>query len=189
MENPYVKLAREAVEKFIKEKRIIEPPDWLPEEFFKEKAGTFVTIEREGQLRGCIGTWLPTKENIAKEIISNAILAATKDFRFKPIETNELPLLNFKVYILEKPKLVKKISQLDPKKYGILVKAFPQSWFKKGDFVFDGKMPIKTGILLPDLEGIDTPQKQVFIACQKGGIDILREKILIYKFKVKKFSD
>ena len=189
MENPYVKLAKEAVEKFIKEKRIIEPPDWLPEEFFKEKAGTFVTIEKEGQLRGCIGTYLPTKENIAKEIIANAISAATEDYRFGPIVKEELPHLVFTVYILSKPELVKDIKELNPKKFGIIVKTVPHTYPNGTDVVFNGHIPHKTGLLLPDLEGIDTPEKQILAACQKGGINLLEEKIVIYRFKVKKYKN
>ena len=107
--NPYIQLAKKAIETYIKEEKIISPPADLPDEFFKSRAGVFVTIEREIQgisrdeqkrvLRGCIGTYLPTKENIAKEIISNTIAAAVKDYRFNPIKEEELPYLVYTVYV------------------------------------------------------------------------------------------
>ncbi|MCD5396478.1 MAG: AmmeMemoRadiSam system protein A [Candidatus Pacebacteria bacterium] len=183
MKNPYIKLARMAVEKYIKEGKIIEPPKDLPDEFCKERAGVFVSIHKKKEgishdeqkriLRGCIGTYLPTKENIAKEIISNAI-SATKDPRSLPIQKDELPYLTYEVYILEEPKLIKSLDELDPKKYGILIKAL--------DFE-------KSALLLPDLEGIDTIEKQIFVCCQKAGIDPTKEKFVIFKFGAKKYEE
>jgi AmmeMemoRadiSam system protein A len=184
--HPLVFLAKQTVETFIKERKIIEPPKDLPEEFLKKKAGTFVTIEKNGELRGCIGTYLPIKENIAKEVIQNAIAAATEDWRFGPVQKEELPYLSYTVYILSEPELVKDISELDPKKYGVIVKSVPIS--PSGDVVFNGHFVPKTGVLLPDLEGVDTVEKQIFIACQKAKIDPQRENFLIYKFTVEKFK-
>ena len=202
--NSLVSLAKSATENYIKEKRIISPSENLPEEFLNEKSGTFVTIEKKGQLRGCIGTYLPVRENIAEEIIHNAIAAATEDCRFGPIQKQELPDLSYIIYILEKPELVltkeisdspefflKKLKQteLDPKRYGVIIKTIPISsagQSSSGEAIKDA-VP-KTGLLLPDLEGIDTAEKQIFIACQKGGIDTEREKIIIYKFTVEKYG-
>ena len=150
----------------IKEGEVISPAENL-----SRKAGVFVTIENQGQLKGCIGTYLPTKENIAEEIIHNAISAATEDYRFSPIKKEELPLLSYAIYLLNPPEPVKEIKELDPKKFGIIVKAASS---------------FKTGLLLPDLEGVDIIEKQLAIACQKAGIDPLREKISIYKFTVEK---
>ena len=186
--NPLVNLAKLTVENYIREGKIITPAPDLPEEFLKRKAGTFVTIEKDGKLRGCIGTYLPTKENIAKEIISNAITAATEDYRFGPIQKEELPALSYTVYILNEPELVKNLKELDPKKYGIIVKTMPIAFPNSTDVVFNGHLVAKTGLLLPDLEGVDTIEKQISIACQKGGIDLAREKIFIYKFTVEKYQ-
>jgi len=193
--NFYTLLAKQAIENYIKEGKIISPPKDLPEEFFKKKAGTFVTIEKQSTinnkqltLRGCIGTYLPTKENIGKEIISNAIAAATEDYRFGPIREEELPHLSYTVYILGEPELVKAIKELDPKKYGIIVKTIPIKGPTGIDVVFNGHFVAKTGLLLPDLEEVDTIEKQISIACQKGGIDPVREKILIYRFTVEKYQ-
>ncbi len=170
--NPYVFLAKSAVENFIRERKIISPSKNLPKEFFERKAGVFVTIEKNGELRGCIGTYLATKKNIAKEIIYNAIAASTEDYRFGPITEKELPYLSYTVYILSEPELIKDISELNPKKFGIIVKTIQN----------------KTGLLLPDLEGVETAKQQISIACQKGSIDISKEKILTYRFIVERYK-
>ncbi|MDI6591785.1 MAG: AmmeMemoRadiSam system protein A [Patescibacteria group bacterium] len=188
MAHPYVELAKKAVETYIKKGEIISFLDKLPKEAFEKKAGTFVTIEKNGELRGCIGTYLPTKENIGKEIIYNAIAAATEDYRFGPIQKEELSSLSYTVYILSKPELVKDIKELDPKKYGIIVKTVPITYSNGTDVVFNSHFVPKSGLLLPDLEGVDTIEKQISIACQKGGIDPTREKILIYKFTAEKYQ-
>jgi len=169
--HPLVFLAKQTVENYIKERKIISLLEDLPKEFLERKAGTFVTIEKNSELRGCIGTYLPTRENIAEEVIYNAIAAATEDYRFGPIEDKELSSLSYTVYILNEPELIKDIKELDPKKYGIIVKT-----------------ETKTGLLLPDLEGVDTIEQQLSIACQKGGIDPNQEKFLIYKFTAEKFK-
>ncbi len=185
--NPYSELAKKAVETFVREKKIITPSKDLPKEFFEKRAGVFVTIEKAGQLRGCIGTYLPTRINIAEEIIQNAISAATEDYRFDPIEEGELNSLSYTVYILSTPALVKDLKELNPKKYGVIVKTLPLV-YPNQDVVFNNHVVPKTGLLLPDLEGIDSVEKQISIACQKGGIDPAKEKIFIYKFSVTKYQ-
>ena len=179
--NPLVLLAKQAVENYIKEGKVI-----FPAENLSRRAGVFVTIENQGQLRGCIGTYLPTKENIAEEIIHNAIAAATEDHRFGPIQEQELSLLTYTVYILDEPEIVKDIKELNPKKYGIIIKS--QGFTPGSDVIFNTapKSYQKTGLLLPDLDGVETPDQQLNIACQKGGIDPTREEIVIYKFAVEK---
>ncbi len=170
-ENFYVLLAKEAVENYIKKRKIISTPPNLPKELLKRKAGAFVTIKKQGKLRGCIGTYLPTEENIAKEIIKNSISAAAEDPRFPPITPNELPYLSYIVYVLEKPEPVKNIDELNPKKYGIIVKT-----------------ETKSALLLPDLEGIETKEQQIIACCQKAGINPTKEKIAIYKFTAEKYE-
>lgn len=185
--NHYTSLAKLAVETYLKERKIVEPPKDLPKEFSR-KSGVFVTIEKNSQLRGCIGTYLPTKENIAEEIIHNAIAAAAEDYRFNPIAIEELADLSYTVYILSKPELIKDTDTLNPKIYGVIVKTLPILGPTKTDVVFNGHLPSKTGLLLPGLEGVDTVEQQISIACEKGGINPEREKILIYKFTVGKFT-
>jgi len=190
--HPLVNLVKRTVETYIKEGKTIPTPEDLPREFLERRAGTFVTINKQlttnnkQQLRGCIGTYLPVHANIAQEIISNAIAAATEDYRFGPIQEKELSSLTYTVYILSEPELIKDISELDPKKYGIIVKTVPITRPNGTDVVFNGHFVPKTGLLLPDLEGIDTIENQISIACQKAEIDPLKEKISIYKFTVEK---
>jgi AmmeMemoRadiSam system protein A len=186
--SPYILLAKEAVETYVDKGEIISPSTNLLKELLNRKAGVFVTIEKKGKLRGCIGTYLPTKENIAQEIIHSAIAAATEDYRFGPVRKEELPLLFYTVYILSKPELIKDLKELDPKKYGVLVKSL--SFSPGSDVIFEPALRThsKSGLLLPDLEGIDTPERQISIACQKAGIDPKTEKITIYKFRVAKYA-
>lgn len=193
--NPYLLLAKKAIENYIKARKIIEPPADLPKEFLNKKAGVFVTITtnyklptKNYTLRGCIGTYLPLRENIAEEIIHNAIAAATEDYRFGPIKKEELPCLSYTVYILNKPELVKDLKKLDPKKYGIIIKTIPITGPTGIDVVFNGHFVAKTGLLLPDLDGVDTIEKQITICCQKGGIDPTKEKIFVYRFTTEKYQ-
>lgn len=168
-ESTYVKLARETIENYIKQGKIITPPKDLPEEMINQKAGVFVSLKKFGDLRGCIGTFMPTQENIAQEIIKNAISAAVDDPRFPPVTVSELEDLSISVDVLSAPEEVKDISQLDPKKYGVIV----SSGYKKG-------------LLLPDLEGVDTAEYQIDIAKRKAGI-YPDEKVKLYRFEVKRF--
>jgi AmmeMemoRadiSam system protein A len=170
--NPYIKLAEEAVESYIKTGKMPPPPPNLPRKILTSRAGVFVSIYKNQELRGCIGTYLPTQPNIAEEIISNAVAAATSDYRFLPITPNELGKLSYSVYILEEPRQIKSLKELNPKKYGILIKS------EIG----------KVGLLLPDLEGINTVEEQLSAVCQKCGIQLSDEKVVIYKFSAKKYD-
>ncbi|ADG81222.1 AmmeMemoRadiSam system protein A [Thermincola potens] len=151
-ESAYVRLARETLEQYVREGKIPGVPDPLPEDM-RKRAGVFVSIKKHGQLRGCIGTILPTTENLAQEIINNAISAGTRDPRFAPVREEELDELVYSVDVLKEPEPVDDMSQLDPYRYGVIV--------RKGH---------RTGLLLPNLEGIDTVEEQVAIARQKAGI-------------------
>jgi AmmeMemoRadiSam system protein A len=168
MLHPIVQLAKKAIEVYLKEDRIIGPPTDLSEEM-KQRAGTFVSVHKGEELRGCIGTFAPTQENVAKEIIANAVAAATQDPRFPPIEEDEIKDLKISVDVLTSPEPVKSISQLDAKKYGVIV----QSGFRKG-------------LLLPDLEGVDSPEQQISICRRKGGIGE-NEKVELFRFMVKRY--
>jgi AmmeMemoRadiSam system protein B/AmmeMemoRadiSam system protein A len=166
--SPLAKLARETVETFIKEGETPIPQELTPE--MRQEAGVFVSIHKFNELRGCIGTFEPTKKNIAEEIITNAISSATKDPRFPPIAPSELKDLNYVVDILSKPEPIESKNQLDPKKYGVIVEC---------DF--------RRGLLLPDLEGVDSADFQVAICCQKAGI-APSEPIKLYRFEVKRYT-
>lgn len=169
-EDPYVKLARTTLESYVRDEKLPELSTSLPKVMLSERAGVFVTIKKRGQLRGCIGTFLPTKENIAEEIQKNAISAGCEDPRFPPIRKEELCELVYSVDVLSKPEPVTSLDQLDPKKYGVIV--------KKG---------FRRGLLLPNLEGVDTVKEQISIALQKAGISS-EEKYEIERFEVKRYN-
>ncbi len=161
-EHPYVTLARETIESHISG---MNPPK-LPESFPQKKAAVFVTLHKFGQLRGCIGTLTPRFDMIDREISKNAISAALEDPRFSPVEESELPYLEVSVDVLSEPEKVDSIDALDPKIYGVIV--------KKGS---------RSGVLLPDLDGIDTAKDQVSIAKKKAGIGESQEADL-FRFTV-----
>ncbi len=166
--HPIVKLAKETVESYIREGKIPQPKELTPE--MEKPAGVFVSIHKQGELRGCIGTFEPTKANVAEEIMTNAISSATRDPRFPPIAASELGDLEYSVDILTKPEPVKDVSQLNPKKYGVIV--------ERG---------FRRGLLLPDLEGVDTVERQIEICRLKAGIPF-DEPVSLYRFEVKRFK-
>ena len=151
--DPYVALARRSLESYILRNETIDVPDDLPEEMIQKKAGAFVSIHKFGKLRGCIGTIMATTDSVAEEIIQNAISASTRDPRFNPIEPEELQWLEINVDVLSEAEDIADVSELDVKKYGVIVSS-----------------GMRRGLLLPDLEGVDTVEEQVSIAMQKGGI-------------------
>ncbi|MBQ3867076.1 MAG: AmmeMemoRadiSam system protein A, partial [Clostridia bacterium] len=142
--DPYVKLARASVEAWVlRRERILAPKD-LPEEMLARRAGAFVSLHRNGQLRGCIGTILATRKNVAEEIIRNAVSACSCDDRFTPVRAEELAGLEISVDVLGAPEPVASMDELDVKRYGVIV--------SRG---------LKRGLLLPDLDGVDTVEEQV----------------------------
>jgi AmmeMemoRadiSam system protein A len=165
-EDPYTALARKTLEMYVLNGTMIDVPEVLPEEMQKRRAGVFVSIKKHGRLRGCIGTIMPTKENIASEIIHNAVSAGIHDPRFNPVTEEELDDLVYSVDVLGEPEPIRSMAELDVKRYGVIVRAGRRS-----------------GLLLPDLEGIDTPEKQVAIALQKAGIKP-DEKYTMERFEV-----
>ena len=167
----YVKLARESLENYVLNNKVIEVPDWVKGELLTKKAGVFVTLYKNKTLRGCVGTFLPTTKNLAQEIIRNAI-SASEDPRFWPVSKDELPLLTYEVSILSEPVLVKDKAKLDPKKYGVIVSTG------------NGRR----GLLLPNIERVNTVGEQISIACLKAGINPNIEKITLYCFNVEKHS-
>ena len=162
----YVRLARASLESYILNHRKLELPNDLPAEMLGKRAGAFVSIHKDGRLRGCIGTILPTTSSVAEEIIRNAISASTRDPRFNPITPDELPYLDINVDVLGDPEDISGPEELDVKRYGVIVSC--------GN---------RRGLLLPDLDGVDTVEQQISIARQKGGIDI-DEPVKLQRFEV-----
>ena len=130
------------------------------------RGGVFVSLKKFGELRGCIGTIAPVQENLAQEIISNAISAGTRDPRFLPVEEKELPYLEYSVDVLKEAEQIDSLEQLDVRRYGVIVSD-----------------EHRRGLLLPDLEGVDTPLQQISIALNKAGMDP-DEPFLLERFEV-----
>lgn len=150
--DPYVRLARQSLTHYLLQGDYMDIPSYVTKEMKSSKRGVFVSLKKEGQLRGCLGTIFPVTESIAEEIIRNAVEAGTQDPRFNPVTEDELEEIDFSVDVLTEAQKVDK-EELDPKKYGVIVR-----W--RG----------KTGLLLPDLEGVDTVGEQLDIALRKAGI-------------------
>ncbi len=152
-EDKYVSLARTSLEHYILNGKRMSLPSDLDRELLENRAGVFVSLKIDGRLRGCIGTIEATTDCIGKEIIQNAISAGTKDPRFDPVKMAELTSLEYSVDVLKQSERISSISELDPERYGVIVAC--------GN---------RQGLLLPKLEGIDTPEEQVEIALRKAGI-------------------
>jgi len=152
-EDPYVRLARYSVEYFVNTGRRAKLPDGLPEEMLKNRAGVFVSLKKHGGLRGCIGTISPVTGSIAEEILRNAVSSCSEDPRFDAVRPEELPELVYSVDVLSPPEPVDSEESLDVKRYGVIVSA-----------------GARRGLLLPNLEGVDTVRQQISIARQKAGI-------------------
>ncbi len=163
-----VRLAKDMVESFVREGKLPELGALTPE--MEERAGAFVSIKEHGELRGCIGTFEPTRPNVAEEIITSAVNSASRDPRFPPITLDELPHLTYSVDILSKPEPIDSSDKLDPRRYGVIV----QSGGRRG-------------LLLPDLEGVNTVEQQIEIACLKAGI-LPGEPVRLYRFEVKRYT-
>ena len=166
-EDPWVKLARLSLETFVRTgKQLDTLPDNLPDEMTAWSAGAFVSLHAHGQLRGGIGTTGPTTENVAWEIVQNAVSACSRDPRFAPVRADELDSLEYSVDVLGSPEAVSSPAELDIKRYGVIVSCGG-----------------RRGLLLPDLEGVDTVAQQIDIARQKGGISS-REQYTLERFEV-----
>ncbi len=168
--HPYVALARKAIEEYITHRKVLASPGKVPDDM-KGKNGVFVCLKRGNDLRGCVGTFLPTSENLYEEIVKNAVAAATEDPRFYPLLETDLEGLQYSVDVLSRLEPVTDLGELDPKKYGIIV--------IKG---------ARRGLLLPDLEGVDTVEEQLRITKMKAGIDPVDKDIEIFRFSVQRYK-
>ncbi|MBQ6563266.1 MAG: AmmeMemoRadiSam system protein A [Clostridia bacterium] len=162
----WVNLARQAIERYVMDRQTLPVPENLPGELLHSRAGAFVSIHKQGRLRGCIGTIGPVRDCLADEIIHNAISAAVSDYRFEPIQPEELEWLEINVDVLSEPEDIDSEDELDVRKYGVIV--------SHGNH---------RGLLLPDLDGVDTVEEQVSIARKKAGIGP-KEKVRLQRFQV-----
>src|SRR6202171_3904610 len=146
-------LGRHAIDTYLRTRQLIEPPEPIPIEL-QEPSAVFVTLRKDGELRGCVGSVRPTEATAAHELIRYAVASAVRDPRFDPVRLDEVNALTIKVQLLEPPEPVTNIGELDPHVYGIIV--------RRG---------ARQALLLPDIDGIETPEQQILAACQKAGID------------------
>jgi AmmeMemoRadiSam system protein A len=165
--DPLVRLAKDAVDTFVRFGRVIDPVDVPPE--LQRPAGAFVSIKRGHTLRGCIGTVDPTQDSLAREVVRNAIDSATRDPRFLPIEAEELGELFYSVDVLSPPEPVSGPEELDHRRYGLIVRS-----------------GLRRGLLLPDIEGVSSVEEQISIAKAKAGI-LPDEPVELFRFTVERF--
>ncbi len=168
--HPLVKLAKDTVDLYVRKGTIyaVREEELTPE--LRLRAGVFVCLKIRGNLRGCIGTFLPMEPTIAHETVKNAISAATCDPRFSCIRADELNEIEYTVDVLTPPEKVTGTNELDPRRYGVIVQA-------------EGRR----GLLLPDLDGVDTVDAQISIAMQKAGIPP-GTPVELFRFEVKRYG-
>jgi len=169
--DPYIALARLSIHHWVRHQAPLrEVPEDIAAALAGQRAAVFVSLHTpEGELRGCMGTLQPIHDHIFEEIIANATTACARDPRFPPVRAAELEHLDIKVDVLSEMEPTER-TQLDPRHYGVLVSA-P-----------DGRR----GVLLPDLEGIDTVDEQIAIACRKAGIDLVKDRYGLQRFTVER---
>ena len=167
-EDAFVKLARLSLETFVRTHQLAKLPPDLPAALQEMRRGAFVSIKKDGSLRGCIGTIQPVRQNLAEEILYNAVSAGTRDPRFSPVAPEELDRLVYDVDVLTEPEPIDSPAQLDTKRYGVIVQS--------GD---------RRGLLLPDLPGVDSVSEQLAIARRKGNIGE-REACKLWRFEVER---
>lgn len=169
--HPLPELAARAVAHFIRTRQILPTPQAGFSPFADQQAGVFVTLKTPtGDLRGCIGTIAPVYANVLEETIYNAVSAASRDPRFSPVQPAELEGLGYSVSVLHPPEAIQSLDLLDPAHYGVIVTARE-----------------RRGLLLPELEGIDTPQQQVYHATLKAGL-MPGEPVQLQRFRVDKYT-
>ncbi len=166
-EDPFVRLARASVEHWVNTGKKLDMPEDLSSELMTRRAGAFVTLHKDGRLRGCIGTIQPVRDCLAEEIIENGISACARDPRFPEVRPSELGDVEYSVDVLDEPEPIDSKDQLDVKKYGVIV--------TKGG---------RRGLLLPNLDGVDTVDQQIAIAKEKAGIGKLERGVKLERFQV-----
>ena len=167
-EDPYVRLARASLEHRVRTGATLPLPTGLPPELTERRAGAFVSLKKDGRLRGCIGTIAPVRASLAEEIVENAVSAGLHDPRFSPVRDEELAELVYDVDVLGEPEVVEDRSELDPSRYGVIVSAPDR----------------RRGLLLPALDGVDTVEEQLRIAARKGGISLAEKGVRLERFEV-----
>ena len=163
-----VDVARGAIARHLEQPGPVAKP--LPDSL-SESRGVFITLRQaDGSLRGCMGHIRPILPTLQEEVAACAVAAASRDPRFSPVAAEELSSLNIEISILEPPEPIASKAELDPNQFGVIIRAGS-----------------KTGLLLPNLDGVDTVDYQLSIAMRKGGIapseDYTLERFRVLKVK------
>jgi AmmeMemoRadiSam system protein A len=138
-----------------------------------DHGGVFVSLHLpDGSLRGCLGTVAATRGCLAEEVVANAVAASSRDPRFLPVSQDELEGLHVSVDVLGEPEEVEGPAELDPARYGIIVRTE------------DGRQ----ALLLPDLVGVTSTDQQLRLTCRKGGIHPERDRYRLYRFRVDRYD-
>jgi AmmeMemoRadiSam system protein A len=166
-------LARTAVETYVLKRLVIEPTRSPQTSLLDRPSACFVCIKTLArELRGCIGTVEPEKDTLAEEVIVNAIKAATRDPRFEPLSSDELPSLQYSVDVLGRLEPAE-FDDLDPSVFGVVV---------------TNRSGSRRGLLLPAIESIEAAAQQVSVAARKAGIRA-DEPLKLYRFRTHRFSE
>lgn len=147
MHEDLISLARRTIADHLAGNRFTAPTLGLPPQ------ACFVSLKIAGKLRGCIGSLRPTQPNLEGEVQVNAVAAAMRDHRFSPVEKAELDRLRISIDLLSPGEAVNTLTGHDPGRYGLIVR--------------NGS---RCGVLLPDIPGVETAEKQVNICLDKAGI-------------------
>jgi AmmeMemoRadiSam system protein A len=166
-------LARRAVETFVLKHKVFEPGRYDDSSLLSQMSACFVCIKTDGrELRGCVGTIEPEHDSLAEEVVSNAIKAATRDPRFRPVSADELSLLRYSVDVLGGLEPAT-LEDLDPAVFGVVV--------------VDG-LGARRGLLLPNIDGISTASRQVGVVARKAGI-APHETFKLFRFRTRRFQE
>ena len=162
-------LGRRAIETYLRSHQLIEPPEPIPMEW-QAPSAAFVTLRKNGAMRGCVGSTRPTEATAAHELIRYAIASAVRDPRFHPVRLDEVPLLSIRVQLLDPAEPITDITRIDPRTQGIIVRS--------GD---------RQALLLPGIDEVVTPEQQLRAACQKAGID-RHAALQVERFRTRTFE-
>jgi AmmeMemoRadiSam system protein A len=147
-----LKLARDTIEASLKGDKIPSPKA-APKNLLK-KRGAFVTLKVDDRLRGCIGYPLPYKP-LAETIIEMALAAASRDYRFLPVQPDEIGRLKIEISVLTVPRRVKDASEIEVGRHGLVI--------SKGG---------SKGLLLPQVPAEYDWDRETFLrhCCIKAGL-------------------
>ncbi len=171
-----VSFARQTISRFVKGEAT-PLPDNYPKDF-DEKRGVFVTLEKNGELRGCIGLPYPNKPLI--DAVREAACSAARDPRFPALGEEEMDKITIEVSVLTQPEKIgfkgeKLLDKIEPEKDGLILK---RAWF--------------SGLFLPQVWE-QLPEKIQFLEnlCYKAGLSDKDawKTAEIYRFRVQAFKE